>query len=477
MAIATGQFTIVDYSDAVQLTSWIKIGGTTNTATQKTIIYDPGAVTYSPNWGATGKNLVLSPIVTKPDSSGGSTPIDVTSTLQNVRWSKILNGVTTQLAWGANGSKSTVLTTSTTTGETDTYLNESGTTLNDVGAFGIKVTSNKLSTTNTALTYLFEAQYPDPISGLKVDVKATVDFSLIQNGANIASARVFQVTDDTFMNQDDTATLQLGAELLRGVNSDTTLSYQWFIQDTTVYPPTTLASASTASATTITVASVAGMTVGAKIKVGTESTARTITAINSSTKVVTLSSGLTSAWTINTSVVHPDRDSDVGDGWAKLTDTANMYTGCTTADVAQSFLTVYAKAVTAVTTFKCKITDTESGLKYYDQYTLYDKGDPYQVTIFSPGGNAFKNNLGSTVLQALITRNGNSVTTKSDGSAFTVKFYMYDQNGVKNPNFNGVGVDYKLGSTQTFNSISYPNSIIVNATDITVKATFVVEIS
>ena len=67
-------------------------------------------------------------------------------------------------------------------------------------------------------------------------------------------------------------------------------------------------------------------------------------------------------WYIMDSSVSTDQGGGVG--WKKLTNTANMYQGVTTREI-----TVYPNAVPNVATFKCIITDTESGAnnaKYYD---------------------------------------------------------------------------------------------------------------
>ena len=93
-------------------------------------------------------------------------------------------------------------------------------------------------------------------------------------------------------------------------------------------------------------------------------------------------------------------DADFGVGWKKLTNTSNMYAGCTTAT-----LTIYPDAVDSYAVIKCCAKDTDSSsttynTKFYDVATFIDNSDPLQVVISSTGGDVFKNGVGSTTLTA-----------------------------------------------------------------------------
>ena len=155
-------------------------------------------------------------------------------------------------------------------------------------------------------------------------------------------------------------------------------------------------------------------------------------------------------------------DTGGGVGWRKLTNTANMYQGVTTREI-----TVYPNAVPSVATFKCVITDTETGANnatYYDTITFTDLSDPVQCTIVSSGGDTFVNGQGSTVLTARLFQAGAEIDTSSP-YGYTYKWYKYDNTGTLVTNWGGTGVNYKTGKT-----------LNVGSSDVNVKATFRVEV-
>lgn len=120
-------------------------------------------------------------------------------------------------------------------------------------------------------------------------------------------------------------------------------------------------------------------------------------------------------------------------------------------------------------TLLCCIKDVDTSSNTYNQYfkdsiTLIDQSDPVQVSIFSSGGDVFKNGVGTTTLTAKVFRGGSEIDT--GGTTYTYKWYRYDKNGNVDSNFGGAGVSYKTGK-----------SITVGDADVDVKATFVVEIS
>ena len=155
-------------------------------------------------------------------------------------------------------------------------------------------------------------------------------------------------------------------------------------------------------------------------------------------------------------------DAGGGIGWRSLSNTTNMYTGCTTREI-----TVYAAAVPSTATFKCVITDTETGAnnaKYYDTITFVDLSDPIQCTIVSSGGDTFVNGQGSTVLTAKLFQAGSEIDSSSPYS-YTYKWYKYDSSATLVTNWGGTGVNYKTGKT-----------LNVGSSDVNVKSTFRVEV-
>lgn len=153
-------------------------------------------------------------------------------------------------------------------------------------------------------------------------------------------------------------------------------------------------------------------------------------------------------------------DQGGGVGWKKLSNTTGKYTGVTT-----RLITIYPDAVPNVATFKCVITDTETGAnnaKYYDTITFTDLSDPVQCTIVSSGGDTFVNGNGSTTLTARLFQAGAEIDTS--GTTYTYKWYKYDSTGTLVPGWGG-SVDYKTGKNLT-----------VGSSDVNVKSTFRVEV-
>lgn len=357
MAIATGQFTIIDYNDALTLTGFI---GSNHPKTQS---YNPDNATYSPNWATT--NLVLTPSLFK---LGTSTDIITDTAVQSVTWYYNNAGTETAIAAGANyvfsGTKSQILTIK----------------VNDLASI-------------TAKDYVCKVVYRDVTTNLDLIYKMGITFNKVVNGGGIADAVAWCPSGNVFKN-DTVTSLPAQCDLWRGSVIDTTsVTYQWYMQDSTVVT-----------------------------------------------------------------------DQGAGVGWKKLTDTANMYTGTTT-----TTLSVFASAVISFGVFKCQIKDTDSASNTYNQYfydtvSFIDLSDPLQVTIISSGGDVFKNGVGSTTLTAKVYQAGAEVD--SAGTKYTYKWYQYDQNGTLNANFGGTGINYKTGKT-----------LAVGDADVTVKATFQVEIN
>ena len=165
-------------------------------------------------------------------------------------------------------------------------------------------------------------------------------------------------------------------------------------------------------------------------------------------------------WYVMDSTVVSDQGGGVG--WKRLTNTVNMYQGVTTREI-----TVYPDAVPNIATFKCVITDTETGAnnaKYYDTITFTDLSDPIQCTIVSSGGDTFVNGNGSSDLTARLFRAGSEIDTTSPYT-YTYKWYKYNKNGTLVTGWGGT-TDYKTGKTIT----------VTAAQDVDVKATFRVEV-
>lgn len=424
MAIATGQFTIIDYNDALTLTGYI---GSNHPKTQ---MFNPDTGGYTPDWSSS--NLVLTPSLYK---LGSSTDIITDSAVTSVQWYSVSSGTETLISADSNhvysGVKSHVLT--------------------------IKV--NELAGL-PAKDYVCKITYHDPSTDLNLIHKLPITFNRVVNGGGIADAIAWCPNGNVFKNN-TVSTLTAKCDLWRGSVIDTTgVTYRWFKQDANVFAPTTTGTGSTTTA--IVCNSVTGMNVGESVIVGSES-AKTISAINTGTKTITLSSALTTAPASGVSVKHASYDSDAGAGWRLIpSDIANNITGVTT-----NTITVYPAYVLNYSVFQCLIKDTDSGSNTYnnvfkDTVTIVDQSDPIQVSIVSTGGDVFKNSVGSTTLTAKLFRGG--VEIDAGGTTYAYTWTIFDKNG-NVTTFNG-GASSKTGK-----------SITVGDLDVDVKSTFVVSVS
>lgn len=358
MAIATGQFTIIDYNDALTLTGFISSNN------PKTQVYNPDNGAYSPDWTTT--NLVLTPSLF---ILGNSNDIITSTAVTSITWYAVSAGAETAVVADANhvlsGTKSQILT----------------------------IKSNELAGI-PAKDYVCKVIYHDGTTNLDLTYKMSISFNRVVNGGGIADAVAWCPTGNIFKNG-DIATVKAHCDLWRGSVIDTTsVTYQWYKQDSSVVS-----------------------------------------------------------------------DQGGGIGWKKLDGTTNYgITGYTANEIV-----IPDSAVDNYAVFKCQIKDTDSTSNTYNQYfydtvSVVDQSDTTQLTITSTGGDVFKNGVGSTVLTAKVFRAGTDITGNYTASNF--KWYRYDKDGILDPNFGGAGVSYKTGLT-----------LSVGDTDVTIKATFVVELS
>lgn len=353
MSKAQGQFTIIDYNDALTLTGYI------GSSQAKTQMFNPDNGTYTLDWSKT--NLVLTPSLYVI----GTTTDQITSAnVTSVKWyiGSSDTAITTSGSYALSGAKSHILTVK-------------GNTM--AGLPGID--------------YRCVITYKDTSTGLSITHPLTISFSRVVNGSGITDLLVTTPNGNVFKNS-EVASLTAKAELWRGSTVDTTnVTYKWAVMDSTV-----------------------------------------------------------------TSTSSPGYDAAFGNGWRKLTDTAGMYTGTTTATI-----TIFAAAVDSYAVFKCIATDSDSTSSTYnsnfsDVATFIDNSDPVQVIITSTGGDVFKNGQGSTVLKAVCYQAGMEIDADGKG---TYTWTKYNKDGVIDSGFGTSGS--KTGKT-----------LSVSNTDVDTKATF-----
>lgn len=196
MSKAQGQFTIIDYNDALTLTGYI---GSNQAKTQ---MFNPDNSTYTPDWSKT--NLVLTPSL----YIIGTTTDQITSAnVTSVQW--FIGSNTTAITTGGNYALS---------GAKNHILTVKGNTMSGL----------------PGIDYRCVITYKDSNSGLSITHPLTISFSRVVNGGGIVDLLVSTPKGNVFKNEEITS-LTAKAELWRGSSIDTTnVSYKWAIMDSSV---------------------------------------------------------------------------------------------------------------------------------------------------------------------------------------------------------------------------------------------------
>lgn len=195
--VSTGQFTIIDYYDAVSLTGFISAN---HALTQ---VYNPDNNTYSPNFAV--DNLILTASLFK---AGSGTDIIATNNVKSIKWfdedAEIVSGTTYGYPAFVSGQNRK-----------------------------LTVKANVLTGSTSSKTYTCEIVYRDPNTGLDLTYKTSITISRISNSAGVTIPVVMAPTGNIFKN--GTGSLTAKAELWRGSDIDTTsLTYQWYKMDSSV---------------------------------------------------------------------------------------------------------------------------------------------------------------------------------------------------------------------------------------------------
>lgn len=401
--VARGQVTIIDQNDAVSLQAFI---GSSQPLTQ---IFNKDTGVYAPSWAAS-PFLVLTPSL----FVSGKASTDQISSVGNA--ATLTAGVKSGSAkWYKNGSAITSGQDSCTVGAAS-------------AKYALTIKANHMTVSTPQVRYAFEAVYIDA-NGLEVPFRSEIQFTQHLNaGAMIAA--VAYAPDGVVFKNDEVPTLKAHCDLWRGATIDTTnVTYAWGIKDSSVFANTTLAAAVTAGATTVTVASTNNMEAGGKITIS--SVQYTISAVNTSTKVITLTSAFTAAANSGASVSCPCYNSMLGAGWSCLTSTnpRGVTAGWTTNEI-----TITADAVLNFETFKCAIKDTDTSAGnasankvVCDIISFTDMSDPITVDLVSQKGFTIKNNGNDVDAKAVLYRNGEVLD--DDGTAYTYTWKLWNSAG------------------------------------------------
>ena len=431
--VARGQVTIIDQNDAVSLQAFV---GSSQPLTQ---VYNKDSNAYVPSW-VSAPFLILTPslFVSGKAATDQITSIGNAATLTP----GIKNG---SAKWCKNG-------TAIATGQDSCTIGASS------SKYALTVKANHMSTDTPHVRYSFEAVYIDA-NGLEIPFRAEIQFTQHLNAGAMIAAVAF-APDGVIFKNDEVATLRAHCDLWRGATIDTTnVTYAWGIRDSGVFAPTTLTAAAAAEATTITVASVTNIEAGSKLSIAAAQ--YTVSSVNTSTKVVTLTSALSAATASGTSVSCPFYNAMLGEGWSCLT-SANprgVTAGWTTNEII-----VTADAVLNFETFKCAIKDTDTsvgnasaGKVVCDTLSFSDMSDPITVDLVSQKGFTIKNNGNDVDVRATLFRNGEELD--ATGTSYTYTWKLWNAAGTS------------VVKTYTGKSIT------VVKTDVTGKGTLMCEIS
>lgn len=196
MSRAQGQFTIVDYNDALTLVGYI---GSNHPKTQ---MFNPDNNSYTPDWAST--NLVLTPSLFV---IGTTSDVITTTAVQTVKWYEgtSTTAITSTGSYALSGTKSHILT----------------------------VKANTMAGL-PGKDYRCEIAYKDATSGLVLQYKMAVSLNRVINGGGIVDLIVTTPNGNVFKNNEVTS-LTASAELWRGSTIDTTnVEYQWYLMDSSV---------------------------------------------------------------------------------------------------------------------------------------------------------------------------------------------------------------------------------------------------
>lgn len=179
--VSSGQITITDLSDGMQLNAFITASGVT------TQTYDATAQTWSPSYATTAQVLTLN--LTKAGSS-----------------TSVVSGVSGTITWTRSDGATTTTITSTTNTDTQ-YM--SGT------SNSVLTTKINVPLANSASRFTASGLWIDPNTGLNVPFSAVLDLTVVQLAKSAVLANVYAGNGGAFYNNMP-ASLTVNADLYKG---------------------------------------------------------------------------------------------------------------------------------------------------------------------------------------------------------------------------------------------------------------------
>lgn len=164
--VTYGSITLVDLTDVGQLSVY-------PTSNQPlSIIYNPDQNTYTPNWGTSSTNLVLTPVIYYNNIALTSSTTGVTITWKRREGSGNITALTTGETKQSNGS--------------------------------LKVNANKFTPTSTMISYIVTVEYIEPEIQKTLTAEGQITFSLVKLAS---SAKTCIISGDTVFKYNTNGTL------------------------------------------------------------------------------------------------------------------------------------------------------------------------------------------------------------------------------------------------------------------------------
>lgn len=228
--LAQGQITLVDYTDGSQITGLLSA----NQPNIQTINPDNGLRT--PNWGSAPNKLVITPFFRRSGTTGLSTILNASSkasSVSSVNWyigtidpaepNRFPGG--TPINNTSHSSAFTVVSGTPLYEAGPSYALQIKTDILKSASFSVGGTNNIMS-----LRIVCEVIELDPTSGQHNTAFADIDFSVLVQGGSVAAAICSAPQGNIFKNG-AIATLPAICTLYMAAVADTTVSYQWYVQE------------------------------------------------------------------------------------------------------------------------------------------------------------------------------------------------------------------------------------------------------
>lgn len=188
--ITYGSITLVDLTDVGQLSVY----PTSNMPLS--IIYDPDQNSYTPNWGTSTTNLILTPVIYYNNTVLTSTTEGVTITWRRREGSGNITALTTGETKQSNGS--------------------------------LKVNTNKFTPTSTMISYIVTVEYVEPETQRTLTAEGQITFSLVKLAS---SARTCIISGDTVFKYNTSGTLISDSVITLTAKTNNVSIQEWQYKD------------------------------------------------------------------------------------------------------------------------------------------------------------------------------------------------------------------------------------------------------